>query len=314
MAEGATEGYSNFLHVGVATGVLALVQVMRLPKIAVFALGKGISLACGIALIAVVGRALRDVVADKSARLGPLLLLALSGPVALWSCSSLDTVPFVLLFTGFVLCALGRSRRAAAGAAVLGAATMLMRVDGFVYVGGGWLAALMVANPAQRRTLLRRVALPLAAVFTVYHTWRYWYFGSLLSLPLQTKVLYKLFPHAAIVQNVPATTYLARFLVLYHPAALVLLAGGWLPFWRPGDDRRPFALLGIAAGIVAYASLIGDWMMGFRFFATLFPFLTLLAACSIGAAASAPAASGPGLRRRDGGVERHDSSRVRAAL
>lgn len=283
LAEGATEGYSNFLHVGVATGVLALVRALGWPKIAVFVVGKAISLASGLALIAVTGRALTALVPDRRAHIAPLFLLALSGPVALWSCSSLETIPFVLLFTGFVVSLLGNSPSAAIGAAVLGAATILMRVDGFVYAAAAGIAAYVFAVPAQRRILLRMVAPSLAAVFTAYQAWRYWYFGSLLSLPLQTKVLYKLFPNDALVRNIPPVSYLSRFLHIYHPAALAALACGWLLFWRRGDDRRPFALLAIAAAVVGYAAVIGDWMMGFRFFATVFPLLTLLAAYSVAA-------------------------------
>src|SRR4051812_12291761 len=130
LAEGPTEGYSNFLHVGVATGLLAVVHAVRLPKIAVFVLGKAISLASGLTLIGVTGSAMRGLVPDSRAHVGPLCLLAFSGPLALWSCSSLETVPFVLLFTGFVVCLLARTSRASAGAALFGAATLLIRVDG----------------------------------------------------------------------------------------------------------------------------------------------------------------------------------------
>jgi hypothetical protein len=145
--EGPTEGYSDFLHVGVAAGLLAFVSAVGLPKIAVFGLGKALSLASGVTVPAVVASGLKRFVPETAVHPGALVLLALSGPVALWSCSSLETIPFVLLFTAFVVSLLIASAGGATAAGVFGAMTMLMRVDGFVYVGVAWLAASSSRHP-----------------------------------------------------------------------------------------------------------------------------------------------------------------------
>jgi hypothetical protein len=279
--EGPVEGYSNFLQVWVGAALLQGVHLLGLPKIAVFFGGKALSLASGTALVAVVARAIRGTRAV--ARVPALTMLALSGPVAVWSCSSLETIPFAFLFTAFVVTLLEGSSCRTRVAVALGAAAMLARIDGFVFVGAAWAAAFLSWPAPDRRRLFTQIGLPLAAAFAIYNGWRYWYFGSLLSLPLQAKVLYKLLPADAIVTYAPETGYLARFLEHYHPAVLAPLALGWLPFWRWGDDRRPLMLLVVAAAVGGYVAVVGDWMFGFRLFTPVIPLLALLAAFSFDA-------------------------------
>lgn len=279
--EGPTEGYSNFLHVFVDAGILALVNAFGLPKILVFAFGKALSLLCGVALIYMVGRALGTLLPGEwRSQVGGLSLIALAGPLAVWSCSSLETVPFAALFTAFALTIVflpGWVRLAV----VLGALTTLARTDGFVYAGAAGLGALIVGPEEYRRAIVMRIAIPLAAIFAVYTGWRWWYFGSVLSLPLQTKLLYKLLPQDGIVVNAPETSYLARFLDIYEPWIVVPLCAGWLAFSWWDRDRRAIALLITGGLLTAYVASIGDWMFGFRFFTTLFPFASLLAALTL---------------------------------
>ncbi|HSL22251.1 MAG TPA: hypothetical protein VK886_12005 [Vicinamibacterales bacterium] len=283
--EGPTEGYSNFLHVWVATAMLAGVWALGLPKIAALVGAKLLSLASGVALVAVTGRAIRRASPHWAPQAAALGILALAGPLAVWSNSGLETVPFALLFTGFVFILLREAPRRWWPATALGVAVILARTDGFAYVSIAWVASFVVAPASRRRVLLTRVALPLVAVIASYHAWRYWYFGSLLSLPLHTKVLYRLLPKDGAVSYMLETSYLARFLAHYHPVPLVLLAAGWLPFWRRGDDRRPFALAIAGALLATYASIVGDWMFGFRFYVALFPILALLTGYSLGGVA-----------------------------
>src|SRR5205814_9802514 len=94
--EGRVEGYSDFLHVGVATFILALVRALHLPKITVFFVGKAWSLACGAAIIILVWVVLRRLRIHATAAMTGLAFLALAPPLAVWSCSSLETIPFAL--------------------------------------------------------------------------------------------------------------------------------------------------------------------------------------------------------------------------
>jgi hypothetical protein len=70
------------------------------PKISVFFLGKGVSLLAGfgtILLTFLTIRRMREV--DHPGLAAGLVVLATSGPLAVWSSSSLDTVPFTFLLT-----------------------------------------------------------------------------------------------------------------------------------------------------------------------------------------------------------------------
>jgi hypothetical protein len=291
--EGRVEGYSNFLHVLTASVLLAAVNVVGLPKIAVFAAAKLWSLACGAALVVVVGAAQRRWLGEQPlAQLAGLAVVTLAGPLAVWSCSSLETVPFVLAFTAFLVAVLGGSGRFGPFTVAIGAVTLLIRIDGFLFVGVAVSGAFLIGSAEQRRLLLRRVALPLLGVFLVYHAWRYWYFEALLPPPLYSKVLYKLLPDDRVISYLPATSYLARFLEHYRPILVGVLALGWIPFWRRADDRRPFMLLAIGAVLAAYASIVGDWMFGFRFFVPVVPLLALLAAWTVAAVSRRHAAAG----------------------
>src|SRR5215212_5531137 len=57
--EGRVEGYSDFLHVGLCTLVLAGVRAAGLPKVSVFFAGKLFSLLCGAAIVLLVWIAMR---------------------------------------------------------------------------------------------------------------------------------------------------------------------------------------------------------------------------------------------------------------
>ena len=279
--EGTTEGYSNFLHVWIGALLIWVTDLADLPKAAVFAFGRAFSLFCGAAIVAIVARLLQRLVSDDAwAQAAALSFLALAGPLAVWSCSALETVPSAAAFTGFAAILLVGELRRIWPAAALGIAVLLFRLDGFLGVGLA-LAAAFVAAPGRRQELLK-IGTILAAVFVVYNAWRWWYFGSLLSLPLQTKVLFKLLPAEGVVTRLPQAGYLERFLEAYHVVPLLLVSLGWLPFWRPGDDRSPFAFLLIVVGWSAYAAVIGDWMFGFRFFVIIFPALAILAGFSLG--------------------------------
>src|SRR5450759_240000 len=104
LIEGQVEGYSDFLHVFVAAAMLLVVKAADLPKYWVFFLGKALSLVCGVTLIWAASRILaRLCTVRPSGTVCAMAFLALSGPLALWSCSSLETVAFAVLLALLLL-------------------------------------------------------------------------------------------------------------------------------------------------------------------------------------------------------------------
>jgi hypothetical protein len=273
--EGRVEGYSDFLHVGLATFNLALVRALHLPKITVFFIGKAWSIACAGAILVLVWMVLRRLRVHAAAAMTGLAFLALAPPLAVWSCSSLETVPFALTVTVLVAALLIDADRSAAAAAIL---LVLERIDGFVYAGALIGAFLITTDAPRRRVMVARIVLPVAAAFTAYHAWRWWYFGHLLPAPLEAKILYKLKPHANLVVKAPDESYLRRFIGMFGwPVAGAMLLGSIAAF-RSGVARR--LLLGIVP-LFVYVSLVGDWMFGFRFFVGLIPVLALFIAVAL---------------------------------
>jgi len=279
-----TEGYSDFLSVWIDLGILAASSTAGLPRISVFFAGKLLSLCWGALIVWLVFAVLRrwgDV--GMPAAIAGLSVVALGGPLAVWSCSSLETAFFALAV--FVLAwALWASPEGDAWLALAASMTVLLaRIDGFVYVGALVGPFLLLAPSERRRQVWYRVVLPCAALFIVYQAWRVWYFGDWLSDPMASKVMYKLLHRENVITKPPATGYGLRFLASYGwvpPLAIVaaVAAGCW-------RDRRAMGLLMAGAGMAGYASIVGDWMFGFRFFVAVLPFLALLTALAVTALA-----------------------------
>ena len=275
--EGPTEGYSNFLHVIVMAGVLGLVLLAGLDPIWAFGAGSLLSLACGAALVALVWRIGERLGLSLLARGTATLLLAASGPLAVWSSSSLETVPFALAFTILVATTLPEIRpRAAAVAAI---AVALLRIDGLLFVAI-WMAMRSAAgDAAARRMVIRRIAPVVLVTAVVYALARAWYFDSWLPLPLQAKVADKLTATTASVVWTDRGKYLLGFaqragwpFLIGLAAAAVAATRGQRPVWMIG---------GAAVALGAYAAIVGDWMFGFRFFVPLLAPLALLCGCGV---------------------------------
>jgi hypothetical protein len=288
--DGPVEGYSDFLHVGLATVILASVKAIDLPKLAVFAIGKGLSLSAATAIIWIAFRNMRAMRGMQPAgALAGLAFLAFAGPLAVWSCSSLEPALFALLVTLLTFaCVRGeqdpedgqqepqepRGRRGEGLALFAVAAMLLCRIDGFVYATAILVPALWATSRERRWRLVRGVVLPALGIFAVYQLWRIWYFGELLPMPLYSKVLHKLVPAEGIIEKENGSYGLA-FFQLY----------GWLPavvmaavLWICRKDRLIVALVAAAAMMTAYACIVGDWMFGFRFFVPVLPLIALLLA------------------------------------
>jgi hypothetical protein len=178
--EPRVEGYSDFLHVWTSTLILALVRAADFPKITVFFVGKVLSLASGVAIVMLVSAVLRRQSVGAAGGAAGLAVVALTGPLALWSCSSLETVPFALAVTALAWALAAERDRAAT---VLAAVVMLERIDGFVFAGALIGAFASAATRQRRREMARRIVLPFAGMFVVYHACRIFYFGDLLPAP-----------------------------------------------------------------------------------------------------------------------------------
>jgi hypothetical protein len=285
--EGRVEGYSDFLHMWLGVALLALTRAFGLSKLAVFLVGKGLSFLSGAGTIALTDRVLRQWRASVPAvgndsRLVSLLFLALAGPLAVWSCSSLETATFTIILATLLYALFAEETGEATEDARLmlaGAATVLAfleRIDGFIHAGVLIAAALAVASPARRRAIARRVVLPAALAFLAYHLWRRWYFGAWLPTPLVAKVLYKLTPHGTIVTKPPAEPYALAFLdAMAWVSPIIALVGGAIVAWRWRDKRLAALTLGTLV-MCGYVAFIGDWMFGFRFFVPVLPWIAVL--------------------------------------
>ena len=274
--EGRVEGYSDFLHVWVATTILSVVRALQRPKLTVFFIGKAWSLACAVAIIVVVWAVLRRLRIHAAPAMTGLAFLALAPPLAVWSCSSLETVPFALTVTALAAALIFDADRWAAALAVL---LVLERIDGFVYAGALIGAFLLTAAASRRREMATRIVLPMAVAFATYHAWRWWYFRDLLPAPLEAKILYKLRPQANLVVKAPDESYLRQLVDVYSwPVAIVMVIAAAAVFTSGGTPRR---LLLAIVPLFLYVSLVGDWMFGFRFYVALLPVLALIMAIAL---------------------------------
>jgi hypothetical protein len=274
--EGRVEGYSDFLHVFLSSAILVVVRAAHLPKYAVFFIGKGISLLSAVAIVLLVWDLLRRYAIAVDGAAAGMALLALSGPLAVWSCSSLENVPFALIVTALVW-SLACDRDAIAVAAV--ALAVLERIDGFVYAFAV-VGSFAVTAPGTRRVqIIRRVAVPGVLTLMAYTAWRYWYFGSLLSAPLEAKVLYKLTGRTNIVTKAPDTAYWLRFVRVYGWGKTAVVCAAALAAIRHGGIGRALVLAALVLSL--YVAVVGDWMFGFRFFVPLVPLFAVILALGV---------------------------------
>ncbi len=255
-------------------GWLAVLRAIGASKLGVFFIGKALSLLAGTATVAVTFVVMRTSFRVRPAgAMAGLAFLALAGPLAMWSCSSLEMSMVALLVILLVAAMLRESRRADRVAALAATLLLLIRIDGFVPVGAILFAFTVFADNVRRRTIVRSIMLPTAVVFVVYHGWRVWYFGEYLTTPIYAKVLYKLSGRRGLVINEPVP-YGLSFLRTYGlPLALTAIAAIFVTAVR---NPRGRPLLVAAAVMGLYAAGVGDWMAGFRFFVPELAVIALL--------------------------------------
>lgn len=281
--DGPIEGYSNFLHLLVMTAVLALVSVIGAGREWAFVGGWALSLSAGAMLTWFWWRTAARLELPLEGRLAGAAAVVCSGPLAVWSASSLETVPFSLVFFALIVSTIPTvtSPRLTALLAVV---LSLYRIDGFLFAALWLFIRTALAPPDVARPLLR-ITWPLTACgLALYHGWRTWYFGDWLPLPLRTKVMHKLLVDEGAVVRTAPTGYLEAF--LQHQGALwvlglagcALLALGW-----KNGRRATMLALGVAMLLLlGYVGTVGDWMFGWRFLVPLVAPGALLVATGVG--------------------------------
>ena len=271
--EGRVEGYSDFLHVLWSTILLMVARAFNLSPLAPLLAGKLVSLAAGVLIIVLVARALGRLAVRASALVAALAVVALAGPLAVWSASSLETVTVALTVLAFALAIWQEEMPAAV---VLGILLALERIDGWVYIGVV-LAAVFSAAPSRWRRLVPIAAL-VGALVLAYNVWRYSYFGYWLSAPTAAKILYRVGggPTHAVVK--PGIAYLAGLLDVYGWTGLAAFVVCAVAAARDRPGRASIVIVGLLG---LYAERVDDWMFGWRFTVAMVPFVAIVVALGL---------------------------------
>jgi hypothetical protein len=280
--EGRVEGYSDFLHVWISTLILGVRSLAGLPKIAVFFIGKGLSLACGVGVVVLACDIMRRLAMPRAGMAAGVATVALAGPLAVWSCSSLEAAPFALVVTVLTGALIREANRTAAAAAII---LVLLRIDGFIYAALLIGAFVIVASGTRRRRMIRDIVVPVSVALVIYHAGRMLYFGDLLPAPLRAKILYKLVPHATLMVKPPERSYVAAFSEAYGWWAAIAFGAAIAHGLSRGGVAR--ALSGAAVPLIVYVAIVGDWMFGFRFFVALLPVCALVVGSAVSSMADA---------------------------
>jgi len=270
------EGYTNLLW----TLTLAAVQAVELDPAT---WSRALSLLSAVLLVGLVTRFLARNVVDGAApaAMGGVFFATLP-PVAVWSSGGLETLPFSLAtFTVFerLLGQAGRPRPIQAGLA--GAAAVLLRADGFVWVGLV-LAAAALFRARDRARLVRAVLVAGAvagAVCALHFVWRHSYYGEWLPNTTRAKV------HVGGLALERGGLYVASLLLAIPSVPIVLLHA----FGCLRGPRRAVAgpALVVVLGGFGYTAVVGgDWMMMYRL---LVPTLSFVAVAFGAVLASLPA-------------------------
>jgi hypothetical protein len=280
--DGPVEAYSDFLHVGVTTALLAVVRLSGADKATAFFFGKAISLLCGVGVIWLTRLLLARLGAGRGASLlVGLAFVALAGPLAVWSMSSLETMQFTFLVLLFVHGLCGESEgRAQVLTVVAGSLIILDRIDGFVFAGAIVTAFSLCSRRATRRTVLRRVLVPLTLIFASYHIWRILYYRQVLPPAVASKVLFKFTHGRTFVTRIPTEPYAIRFFNLFGWIPAIATISSMVLAIRT-DVRRILSLALAVVVLSLYVSAVEDWMFGFRFFTSLVPLFAILTAWCI---------------------------------
>jgi hypothetical protein len=259
----AVEGYSNFLW----TAFLALPNALGAD---VATVANVTSALCGLALVGLVAHFLRR-------RLGvcptgasaTATVLATLPPVAIWATSGLETMPFTLaLFATFHALAADLEEPRWGRGALAGAAAVLLRADGFLWVALVLGAAACAGEARVQRAVMRAGAVA-AATVALHFLWRHSYYGEWLPNTARVKAGFSL------VRAERGWGYLVSLLLAAPSIAVLSLSGGLVRGGARGSVVLQALLVAFAG--VGYAVFVGgDFMAMGRFLVPVMPFLALV--------------------------------------
>jgi hypothetical protein len=271
--EGRVEGYSDFLHVLWLTIPLTITHAFSWSHLTPLLVGKAVSLLAGAGVVVLAAYALARLGVGTAAAAAALACLCLAGPLAVWSASSLETVPFALTVFAF---ALAVSAERLEAVVVLGTLLTLERIDAPVYLAIV-VVAMLAARPRHWRFLAQCTGL-LTVVVASYHAWRFVYFGTLLSAPMAAKVMYQLAAPARAIAKSPQVTYLYGLIGLYGWTGVAMLAAAACAAMRHAAGRAAVVVI-LLIGV--YSERVDDWMFGWRFIVAVVPFVAVVVALAI---------------------------------
>jgi len=214
-------------------------------------------------------------------------LVALAGLPAfsVWSTGGLETslFGFLLLASWYVLTGARQERELVPGilAGLLGAGLVLTRVEGFLWIGGLFLAALIArrdALPWRRLTLFAGISV---AALVAVSLWRHAVYGEWVANTVHAKAG---FSGATLLRG---ARYLATYALCFAWPVVALVS----PFLEREVERRRMALsvlLLVLGALVYNLGVGGDWMPFFRFLAPISAFLAVLLALGLSRLAQTP--------------------------
>lgn len=284
------EGYSNLLW----TLVLAGAHAAGATGTALGTVANSISIACAVLLLGVTALAARRAGAGPLATALTVALLGTLAPFAVWATSGLETMPFTLaLFATWWLAARAGERGlpSALAAGLCGVATVLLRADGFLWLGVALGPAALAALARRDRSGLRAVlvagALAALAVGAQF-LWRHGYYGEWLPNTARVKTGFSELRLERGLKYLGTLALCVPSLVLALVLGLGGLAGpgaGAGAAGASGGRRRDgLQALGVVAFAAVYSVYVGgDFMPMARFVVPALPFLALFAAGGLAA-------------------------------
>lgn len=278
------EGYSNLLW----TLVLAGAYAAGATGTALGTVANLLSITCAVLLLGVTARAARRAGAGALATALTVALLGTLAPFAVWSTGGLETMPFALaLFATWALVvrerepgASGRPPRSGGAllAGLAGVATVLLRADGFLWLGVTLGVVVLDALARGDRTQLRAALLAggLAALAAgAQFLWRHGYYGEWLPNTARVKTGFSGLRLERGLKYLGTLALCVPGLVLAIPLGLV---GGGRVGAGPRGRWLGLQLLGVTTFAAAYSVWVGgDFMPMARFVVPALPFLALFA-------------------------------------
>jgi len=262
------EGYSNFLFLLmlIPAGILGIGLLGMAKMYGFFAV-----LGTVLLLYSFISEYYPDV---KRRHFLALLLIALSGDIALWAVSGMETAVTAFFLTGawvFFCRGVRKGGREFNWSAVFLLGVALNRHEGILYFIA--LGAYLVFARLKRRIPAPRIVLWFALFllpYALYNLWRVTYFGFLLPNTFYAKVTGNLVMQVeAGVRYAGIFLWRQPYLLLLAPFFLILAVGKW-------NIERTTAILLLLAQLFFIIVCGGDWMPLARFFVPVLPILFFL--------------------------------------